>query len=82
MRSPRPNCFLIRATGWVERHGVTINLVMTDNGSGYRPLFFLIACHNLGAKPYTLRTTDKAERFIPIPAPEEGSISKFTIVLS
>jgi hypothetical protein len=26
--------FLLRAAGWFERYGVTINLVMTDNGSG------------------------------------------------
>jgi len=32
-------CFLIGAAGWFERHGVTTNLVMTDNGSGYRSTF-------------------------------------------
>jgi hypothetical protein len=29
-------CFLVRATGWLEGHGVTISQVMTNNGSGYR----------------------------------------------
>ena len=29
-------CFLIRAAGWLVRHGVKINRVMTDNGGGYR----------------------------------------------
>jgi len=37
-------CFLFRVAGWFERHGVTINWVMTDNGSGYRSHLFLTAC--------------------------------------
>jgi len=62
-------CFLIRAAGWLERQGVKINRVMTDNGSGYRSHLFLTACQSLGAKPiktrpYTPRTNGKAERFI------------------
>jgi len=62
-------CFLFRAAGWFARHGVTINRVMTDNGSGYRPHLFLTACHSSGAKliktnPYTPRTNGKAEKFI------------------
>lgn len=62
-------CFLMRAAGWFDRHGVKINRVMTDNGSGYRSHLFLTACQNLGArpiktKPYTPRTNGKAERFI------------------
>jgi transposase InsO family protein len=48
---------------------VTINLVMTDNGSGYRSDFFLTTCKRLWAKPiepkpYTPRTNGKAERLI------------------
>jgi transposase InsO family protein len=62
-------CFLIRAAGWLERLGVKINRVMTDNGSCYRSHLFLTACQTLGAKPvktrpYTPRTNGKAERFI------------------
>jgi transposase InsO family protein len=62
-------CFLIRAAGWLERHGVKVKRVMTDNGSGYRSHLFLTACQTLGAKPtktrpYTPRTNGKAERFI------------------
>jgi transposase InsO family protein len=57
-------CFLIRAAGWLKKHGVKVNRVMTDNGSGY-----LTACQPLGARPiktrpYTPRTNGKAERFI------------------
>jgi transposase InsO family protein len=62
-------CFLIRAAAWLQAHGVTINRVMTDNGSGYRSHLFLAACQALGARPiktrpYTPRTNGKAERFI------------------
>jgi transposase InsO family protein len=62
-------CFLIRAAAWLQGHGVTINRVMTDNGSGYRSHLFLTACQTLGARPiktrpYTPRTNGKAERFI------------------
>ena len=62
-------CFLIRAVGWLEKHGVKVNRVMTDNGSGYRSHLFLTACQNLGVRPiktrpYTPRTNGKAERFI------------------
>jgi transposase InsO family protein len=68
-KSTISTCFLIRAAGWFGRHGVKINLVTTDNGSGYRSRLFLTACHSLGAKPiktkpYTPRTNGKAERFI------------------
>ena len=62
-------CFLIRAVDWLERHGVRVQRVMTDNGSCYRSHLFQTAIHSLGArqvrtKPYTPRTNGKAERFI------------------
>lgn len=62
-------CFLIRAAGWFERHGVRINRVMTDNGSGYVSHLFRDAAACLGVRhlrtrPYTPRTNGKAERFI------------------
>jgi hypothetical protein len=34
-----------------EWQGLTISLVMTDNGSGYRLHLFLTVCYSLGAKP-------------------------------
>ena len=62
-------CFLIRAVGWFKRHGVTVDRVLTDNGSCYRSALFKTTCQYLGArpkktKPYTPRTNGKAERFI------------------
>jgi hypothetical protein len=37
-------CFLIRAVGWFERHGVAVDRVLTDNGSCYRSHLFMTAC--------------------------------------
>jgi transposase InsO family protein len=55
--------------GWLERHGVTVDRVLTDNGGCYRSRLFLNACRYLGVRPkktrpYTPRTNGKAERFI------------------
>src|SRR6266568_1631510 len=49
--------------------GVTIERVMTDNGSCYKSFAFRNACKRLRlkhirTKPYTPKTTGKAERFI------------------
>jgi len=60
---------MIRAVGWFERHGVTVDKVLTDNGNAYRSHLFSTACHYLDLKsrktrPYTPRTNGKAERFI------------------
>jgi transposase InsO family protein len=62
-------CFMIRAVEWFKRHGVTVDRVLTDNGSAYRSHLFSAACHYLDLKPrktrpYTPRTNGKAERFI------------------
>jgi transposase InsO family protein len=61
--------FLDRALGWLARHGVTVERVMTDNGSAYRSHDFRAACAQTGlrhirTRPYTPRTNGKAERFI------------------
>jgi transposase InsO family protein len=61
--------FLDRALGWFGRHGVTVERVMTDNGSAYRSHAFRRACADAGlrhlrTRPYTPRTNGKAERFI------------------
>jgi transposase InsO family protein len=61
--------FLIRALGWLERHGVTVARVMTDNGSCYRSGLFRQTCaaaeaRHIRTRPYTPRTNGKAERFI------------------
>jgi hypothetical protein len=61
--------FLERAVGWFARQGVTVERVMTDNGSAYRSHRWRDACgalalRHLRTKPYTPRTNGKAERFI------------------
>jgi len=61
--------FLVRALAWLGRHGVTVERVMTDNGSAYRSKLFAEALRGAGARhvrtrPYTPRTNGKAERFI------------------
>ncbi len=61
--------FLQRALAWFRRHGITVERVMTDNGSAYRSRLFrqILADHGIAHKrtrPYTPRTNGKAERFI------------------
>jgi transposase InsO family protein len=61
--------FLERAVAWFARHGVTVERVMTDNGSAYRSRHWHHACgalalRHMRTKPYTPRTNGKAERFI------------------
>jgi transposase InsO family protein len=61
--------FLERAIAWFAILGVTVERVMTDNGSAYRSHAFRAACKAAGVKhkrtkPYTPRTNGKAERFI------------------
>ena len=61
--------FLERALGWFAWHSVTVERVMTDNGSAYRSKAFRAAVATAGLKhkrtrPYTPRTNGKAERFI------------------
>jgi transposase InsO family protein len=61
--------FLRRAAAFYRAHGITVERVMTDNGSAYRSRIHAIACRTLGIKhirtqPYRPRTNGKAERFI------------------
>ena len=61
--------FLARALAFFAGHGVTVERVMTDNGSAYRSRPLHEACAGAGLKhirtrPYTPRTNGKAERFI------------------
>jgi len=58
-----------QALTWFKRHGVTVERVVTDNGSAYSSHAFRQACARAGlrhlrTKPYTPRTNGKAERFI------------------
>jgi transposase InsO family protein len=61
--------FLRRAVAFYRRHGITVESVMTDNGSAYRSTLHAIACRTLGlrhlrTRPYRPQTNGKAERFI------------------
>jgi len=55
---------------YYQKLGVTVDRVMTDNGSCYRSHDFARACRRLGikhlrTKPHTPQTNGKAERFVP-----------------
>jgi transposase InsO family protein len=61
--------FTCRALDWFARFGVTVERVMTDNGSAYKSFAYrdLLAEKGIRHKrtrPYTPRTNGKAERFI------------------
>jgi transposase InsO family protein len=61
--------FLRRAVAFYRRHGITVERVMTDNGSAYRSAIHAVACRAMGlrhlrTRPYRPRTNGKAERFI------------------
>jgi transposase InsO family protein len=61
--------FLARAIAFFERHGMTVEALLTDNGSAYRSTVHAIACRALAIKhlrtrPYRPQTNGKAERFI------------------
>ncbi|MCK5623939.1 MAG: IS481 family transposase, partial [Alphaproteobacteria bacterium] len=61
--------FLKAAVAWYAGLGITVERVMTDNGSCYRSKAFKKTCAELGlrhifTKPYTPKTNGKAERFI------------------
>ena len=68
-RKEDTTAFLQRALAWLDRCGVSVERVMTDNGSAYRSKLFASALLEAGARhvwtrPYTPRTNGKAERFI------------------
>jgi len=61
--------FLERALAWFGRLGISVERVMTDNGSAYRSRLFAQTLQQAGVRhvrtrPYTPRTNGKAERFI------------------
>jgi transposase-like protein len=61
--------FLIATIAYFKSLGVTVERVMTDNGSCYLSEAFARACKQFGVKhvrikPYTPQTNGKAERFI------------------
>ena len=61
--------FLHRAVQHFASYGITIERLITDNGSPYRSTIHAIACRTLGirhlrTRPYRPQTNGKAERFI------------------
>jgi transposase InsO family protein len=61
--------FLRRALAFYRRHGITVERLITDNGSAYRSTSHAIACRALGirhlrTRPYRPQTNGKAERLI------------------
>jgi transposase InsO family protein len=61
--------FLRRARAFFARYGISVERVLTDNGSCYRSRVHALACGTLGirhlrTRPYRPQTNGKAERFI------------------
>jgi transposase InsO family protein len=61
--------FLRRVVAFYAARGITVQRVMTDNGSAYVSVLHALACRALGlrhlrTRPYRPRTNSKAERFI------------------
>jgi transposase InsO family protein len=61
--------FLRRAITHFASYGITVEQLITDNGSAYRSTIHAIACRALGirhlrTRPYRPQTNGKAERFI------------------
>ena len=61
--------FLKRAVAY-QRHGITVERVLTDNGSAYRSMIHAVACRKLGirhlrSRPYRPQNKRQEERFHP-----------------
>ena len=61
--------FTGRAIDWFASHGVSVERIMTDNGSAYRSHVYVnllrgARISHKRTRPYTPRTNGKAERFI------------------
>ena len=68
-RTPAAMGFLTRAVAWFAKHGVSVERVMSDNGSAYVSFRFRDLCESLNVrhvriKPHRPQTNGKAERFI------------------
>jgi transposase InsO family protein len=63
--------FLHRAVAFCQRHGITVQQLITDNGSPYISTIHALTCRTLGirhlrTRPYRPQTNGQAERFIRI----------------
>jgi transposase InsO family protein len=67
--APSAMTFLSNAVAWFARHGVTVERVMTDNGSAYVSYRFRDLCQSINVRhirirPHRPQTNGKVERFI------------------
>jgi transposase InsO family protein len=67
-RKETATAFMARAIEWFAEHDITVERVMTDNGSAYRSLSFRDALQarqirHLRTRPYRPQTNGKVERF-------------------
>lgn len=67
--APTAMAFVSNAVAWFARHGVTVERVMTDNGSAYVSFRFRDLCESmkirhLRIRPHRPQTNGKVERFI------------------
>jgi transposase InsO family protein len=74
--------FLLATIAYYKSLGITVERVMTDNGSCYQSKAFRRACQQLNlrhikTKPYTPQTNGKAERFIQTALREWGYATAF-----
>ena len=68
-KGPTAAGFLRRAIAFFKRYGITVERVLTDNGSAYISTVHAVACRALGirhlrTRPRRPQTNGKAERFI------------------
>jgi len=61
--------FLRRAIAFFARYGITVERILTDNGSAYRATIHALTCKAIGVchlrtRPHRPQTNGKAERFI------------------
>jgi transposase InsO family protein len=68
-KGPTAAAFLRRAVSWLKGMGITVERVLSDNGSCYRSRVHAETCaeldmRHLFTRPYRPRTNGKAERFI------------------
>ena len=72
-----------RAVAWFGARGVTVERIMTDNGSGYVSRHFARRLEGLGirhirTRPYRPQTNGKAERFIQTAIREWAYVRAYT----
>jgi transposase InsO family protein len=68
-KAPTAIGFLHRAVAHFASYGITVERLITDNGSAYRSTVHAIACRSIGirhlrTRPYRPQTNGKAERLI------------------